>query len=43
MLHGVQHLLCMDHETYRGAMGRTARRWMKRFDLPESIIARVRK
>jgi probable rRNA maturation factor len=43
MLHGVLHLLGMDHETDRGAMGRAERRWRKQFELPQSLIERVRK
>jgi probable rRNA maturation factor len=40
MLHGVLHLLGMDHEKDRGAMGRAERRWRKRFGLPKSLIER---
>jgi probable rRNA maturation factor len=43
MLHGVLHLLGMDHEKDRGAMGRAEKRWRKRFTLPESLTERVRK
>jgi probable rRNA maturation factor len=43
MLHGVLHLLGMDHETDRGAMGRAEKRWRKRFTLPETLTERVRK
>jgi len=42
MLHGVLHLLGMDHEKDRGAMVRSEKRWRKRFGLPESLIERVR-
>jgi probable rRNA maturation factor len=42
MLHGLLHLLGMDHETDRGRMARAERRWRKRLGLPEGLIARVR-
>lgn len=41
MLHGVLHLLGMDHETDRGAMRRAETRWRKHFGLPAGLIARV--
>lgn len=41
MLHGVLHLLGMDHERDRGAMGRAEKRWRKHFGLPVTLIARV--
>jgi len=41
MLHGVLHLLGMDHEKDRGAMARTEKRWRKHFRLPVSLIERV--
>jgi probable rRNA maturation factor len=41
MLHGLLHLLGMDHETDRGRMARAERRWRKRLGLPEGLIARV--
>jgi probable rRNA maturation factor len=41
MLHGVLHLLGMDHENDRGAMARTEKRWRKHFQLPVSLIERV--
>ena len=34
MLHGVLHLLGMDHETDRGQMKRAEARWRKRLDFP---------
>jgi probable rRNA maturation factor len=43
MLHGVLHLLGMDHEKDRGAMRRAEKRWRKQFALPESLTERVRK
>ena len=42
MLHGVLHLLGMDHEKDRGAMARAEKRWRKHFRLPDSLIERVR-
>jgi probable rRNA maturation factor len=41
MLHGVLHLLGMDHETDQGAMGRAEARWRKKLDLPAGLIART--
>lgn len=43
MLHGVLHLLGMDHEKDRGAMARAEKRWRKHYQLPVSLIERVRK
>jgi probable rRNA maturation factor len=42
MLHGVLHLMGMDHETDRGAMARAESRWRKKLDLPVGLIARGR-
>src|SRR5215831_15905733 len=42
MLHGVLHLLGMDHETDRGRMARAESRWRKLFDLPTALIERSR-
>ncbi len=42
MLHGLLHLLGMDHETDRGRMARAERRWRKRLGLPHGLIERVR-
>jgi probable rRNA maturation factor len=43
MLHGVLHLLGMDHEKKdRGAMARAEKRWRKHFSLPASLTERVR-
>ena len=42
MLHGVLHLLGMDHETDRGAMRRAESRWRKHFGLSSSLIERAR-
>ena len=41
MLHGVLHLLGMDHETDRGRMARAERRWRKELGLPSGLIERV--
>jgi probable rRNA maturation factor len=42
MLHGVLHLVGMDHETDRGAMARAEARWRKKLKLPGGLIGRVR-
>jgi probable rRNA maturation factor len=42
MLHGVLHLLGMDHENDGGRMARAEKRWRARLGLPSSLIARVR-
>jgi len=42
MLHGMLHLLGMDHETDRGAMARAETRWRKKLQLPVGLIARTR-
>ncbi len=42
MLHGVLHLIGMDHETDRGRMARAEARWRKKLDLPAGLIARTR-
>jgi probable rRNA maturation factor len=42
MLHGVLHLVGMDHETDRGAMARAEAQWRKKLELPAGLIARVR-
>ena len=41
MLHGVLHLLGMDHETDRGGMARAERIWRTRLGLPLGLIERV--
>ena len=41
MLHGVLHLLGMDHETDRGRMARVEKRWRTRLALPNGVIERV--
>jgi len=41
MLHGVLHLLGMDHEKDRGQMARAENKWRDRFGLPRGLIKRV--
>jgi probable rRNA maturation factor len=41
MLHGVLHLLGMDHETDGGRMARAEKRWRTRLGLPNGLIERV--
>jgi len=41
MLHGVLHLLGMDHETDHGKMARAEKRWRARLGLPNGLIERV--
>jgi probable rRNA maturation factor len=41
MLHGVLHLLGMDHETDDGRMARAERRWRRELGLPNGLIERV--
>jgi len=43
MLHGLLHLLGMDHETDRGRMARAEVNWRRRLGLPAGLIERVRK
>jgi len=42
MLHGVLHLLGMDHETDRGRMARAEAKWRAALGLPHGLIERVR-
>ena len=42
MLHGLLHLLGMDHETDRGQMHRAESRWRQRLSLPPTMIERAR-
>lgn len=42
MLHGVLHLLGMDHETDRGQMSRAEKKWRIKLGLPPSLIERAR-
>jgi probable rRNA maturation factor len=41
MLHGVLHLLGLDHERDRGAMRRAELRWRHKLELPASLIERA--
>jgi probable rRNA maturation factor len=41
MLHGVLHLLGMDHETDAGHMARAEKRWRKALGLANGLIERV--
>jgi probable rRNA maturation factor len=41
LLHGVLHLLGMDHETDNGAMARAELRWRRKLDLPAGLIERA--
>jgi len=41
MLHGVLHLLGMDHETDGGRMAHAERRWRCEFGLPNGLIERA--
>ena len=42
MLHGLLHLLGMDHATDGGRMARAEKRWRVRLGLPTGLIERVR-
>jgi probable rRNA maturation factor len=42
MLHGVLHLVGMDHEKDSGEMACTERRWRRHFKLPAGLIDRVK-
>jgi probable rRNA maturation factor len=42
MLHGVLHLLGMDHEKDGGRMARAENKWRALFGLPRGLIERVR-
>jgi probable rRNA maturation factor len=42
MLHGLLHLLGMDHETDRGRMARTETLWRKKLGLPAGLVERAR-
>ena len=43
MLHGLLHLLGMDHATDGGRMARAEKRWRARLGLPTGLIERVRR
>ena len=40
LLHGVLHLIGLDHERDSGRMARVERKWRAEFNLPENLIAR---
>lgn len=42
MLHGVLHLLGMDHENDRGEMARAEKQWRRKLALPTSLTERAR-
>jgi probable rRNA maturation factor len=42
MLHGVLHLMGMDHESDGGRMARAEKRWRGKLALPSGLIERVR-
>lgn len=42
MLHGVLHLMGLDHERDRGQMARAEKLWRRRFGLPTGLIERAR-
>lgn len=42
MLHGLLHLLGLDHETDRGRMARIERNWRESLGLPTGVIERAR-
>jgi probable rRNA maturation factor len=41
MLHGLLHLLGMDHDCDQGEMARAERRWRKQLGLPHALTERV--
>ena len=41
ILHGILHLMGMDHERDRGRMRRVETRWRKAFHLPQGLIERA--
>ncbi len=41
MLHGVLHLLGLDHESDRGRMAKTEARWRVQYGLPAGLIERA--
>jgi len=43
MLHGLLHLLGMDHTADSGRMARAEKRWRARLGLPTGLIERVRR
>jgi probable rRNA maturation factor len=43
VLHGLLHLMDMDHESDRGRMARAESRWRRKLGLPTGLIARGRR
>lgn len=43
MLHGLLHLIGLDHEKDNGEMALAEQRWRAEFQLPQTLLARVRK
>ncbi|MDZ7636943.1 MAG: rRNA maturation RNase YbeY [Bryobacterales bacterium] len=43
MLHGLLHLIGLDHEADAGQMARAESRWRKKLGLPNGLIARARR
>jgi probable rRNA maturation factor len=43
MLHGLLHLLGMDHDSDRGRMARAEKKWRAALGLPRGLIERVRR
>ena len=43
MLHGLLHLMGLDHETDRGRMARTEAGWRRRLSLPAGVIERAQR
>ena len=41
MLHGILHLLGMDHEADNGKMARAEARWQRKLGLPAGLIERA--
>jgi probable rRNA maturation factor len=41
LLHGILHLMGMDHETDNGKMARAERRWQRNLGLPAGLIERT--
>ncbi|HMF76262.1 MAG TPA: rRNA maturation RNase YbeY [Bryobacteraceae bacterium] len=43
MLHGLLHLIGLDHEKDNGEMALAEQRWRSEFQLPQTLIARIRR
>jgi probable rRNA maturation factor len=41
MLHGILHLIGMDHESDSGQMKRAEQRWRSKLELPNTLVARA--